>query len=58
MPVFLVFLIPYLLLPLLHRYLVILAAAVIVVLNRHTMFKKGAGVTEVLMPEESTVPEN
>jgi membrane protease YdiL (CAAX protease family) len=34
------------------RYLVILAAVVIVVLNRRTMFKKGAGVTEVLMPEE------
>jgi membrane protease YdiL (CAAX protease family) len=28
-----------------------LAAVVIVVLNRRTMFKKGAGVTEVLMPE-------
>jgi len=27
-----------------------LAAVVIVVLNRHTMFKKGSGVTEVLMP--------
>jgi membrane protease YdiL (CAAX protease family) len=30
--------------------LVALAAVVIVILNRHTMFKKGAGVTEVLMP--------
>jgi membrane protease YdiL (CAAX protease family) len=29
-----------------------LAAVVIVVLNRHTMFKKGAGVTDVLMPEQ------
>ncbi len=29
-----------------------LAAVVIVVLNRRTMFKKGAGVTEVLMPEQ------
>jgi membrane protease YdiL (CAAX protease family) len=28
-----------------------LAAVVIVVLNRRTMFKKGAGVTEVLMPK-------
>ncbi len=28
-----------------------IAAVVIVILNRHTMFKKGAGVTEVLMPE-------
>lgn len=33
-------------------------AVVIVVLIRHTMFKKGAGVTEVLMPEETLVPEN
>ena len=38
--------------------LVILAAVVIVVLNRRTMFTKGAGVTEVLMPEETPVPEN
>jgi len=29
-----------------------LAAVVIVVLNRRTMFKKGTGVTEVLMPEQ------
>jgi hypothetical protein len=29
-----------------------LAAVFIVVLNRRTMFKKGAGVTEVLMPEQ------
>jgi membrane protease YdiL (CAAX protease family) len=29
-----------------------LAAVVIVVLNRRTMFKKGAGVTDVLMPEQ------
>jgi len=35
-----------------------LAAVVIVVLNRRTMFKKGAGVTEVLMPGETPVPEN
>jgi hypothetical protein len=27
-----------------------IAAVIIVILNRHTMFKKGAGVTEVLMP--------
>jgi membrane protease YdiL (CAAX protease family) len=31
-----------------------LAAVVIVVLNRRTMFKKGAGVTEVLMPERDS----
>ena len=30
-----------------------IVAVVIVVLNRHTMFKKGSGVTEVLMPERS-----
>ena len=35
-----------------------LAAVFIVVLNRHTMFKKGTGVTEVLMPEETPVSEN
>jgi len=36
-----------------------IAAVVIVVLNRRTMFKKGAGVTEVLMPERDseTTPE-
>ena len=33
-------------------------AIIIVWLNRRTMFKKGAGVTEVLMPEETPVPEN
>lgn len=37
---------------------VALAAVVIVFLNRHTMFKKGAGVTEVLMPEETSISEN
>jgi len=31
-----------------------LAAVVIVVLNRRTMFKKGFGVTEVLYPEETS----
>jgi len=31
-----------------------LAAVVIVVLNRRTMFKKGTGVTEVLMPEHES----
>jgi membrane protease YdiL (CAAX protease family) len=31
-----------------------LAAVVIVVLNRRTMFKKGSGVTEVLMPERDS----
>jgi len=35
-----------------------IAAVVIVVLNRDTMFKKGTGVTDVLMPEETPVPEN
>ena len=30
-----------------------IAAVVIVVINRRTMFKKGAGVTEVLMPEQN-----
>lgn len=34
--------------------LIALAAVVIVVLNRRTMFKKGAGVTEVLMPEQDS----
>lgn len=29
-----------------------IAAVVIVILNRRTMFKKGSGVTEVLMPEQ------
>jgi membrane protease YdiL (CAAX protease family) len=33
---------------------VALAAVVIVVLNRRTMFTKGTGVTEVLMPEKSS----
>jgi membrane protease YdiL (CAAX protease family) len=31
---------------------VAIAAVVIVILNRRTMFKKGTGVTEVLMPEQ------
>jgi uncharacterized protein len=30
--------------------LFVLTAVVVVILNRHTMFKKGAGVTDVLMP--------
>jgi len=34
-----------------------IAAIVIVVLNRRTMFKKGSGVTEVLMPEDTMVEE-
>lgn len=34
-----------------------IVAMFIVVLNRHTMFKKGTGVTDVLMPEETPVPE-
>lgn len=32
----------------------IIAAVVIVWLNRQTMFKRGTGITEVLMPEESS----
>ena len=35
-----------------------IVAVIIVVLNRDTMFKKGTGVTDVLMPEETPVPEN
>lgn len=31
-------------------------AVIVVVLNRRTMFHKGAGVTDVLMPEEEGVP--
>ncbi|WP_245312850.1 CPBP family intramembrane glutamic endopeptidase [Methanohalophilus levihalophilus] len=34
--------------------LLALAAVVIVVLNRRTMFKKGTGVTDVLMPEQES----
>jgi membrane protease YdiL (CAAX protease family) len=30
-----------------------IAAVIIVILNRRTMFKRGAGVTDVLMPEQS-----
>ena len=37
---------------------VAIAAVIIVVLNRRTMFQIGAGVTEVLMPEETPVAEN
>ena len=39
--------------------LFILTAVVVVILNRHTMFKKGAGVTDVLMPnrEAATTSE-
>jgi hypothetical protein len=32
-------------------FFVAIAAVVIVILNRRTMFKKGTGVTDVLMPE-------
>lgn len=35
-----------------------IVAVVIVILNRKTMFKKGSGVTEVLIPEENAVPAN
>jgi hypothetical protein len=31
-----------------------IVAVVVVILNRHTMFKKGSGVTEVLMPEHES----
>jgi len=34
-----------------ENYIFAIAAVVIVFLNRRTMFKKGSGVTEVLMPE-------
>jgi len=34
-----------------ENYLFVIAAVVIVILNRHTMFKKGAGVTGILMPQ-------
>ena len=34
-----------------ENYIFAIAAVVIVILNRRTMFKKGTGVTEVLMPE-------
>ena len=37
-----------------ENLLFVLAAVVIVVLNRRTMFKKGAGVTDVLMPERDS----
>ena len=33
-------------------------AVVIVVLNRRTMFRRDAGVTDVLMPEEARVKTN
>ena len=31
-----------------------IAAVIIIILNRRTMFKKGSGVTEVLMPEQNS----
>ena len=37
--------------------LVALTAVVIVIVNRQTMFKKGSGVTEVLMPAATSEPE-
>ncbi|MEJ2487876.1 MAG: CPBP family intramembrane metalloprotease [Anaerolineales bacterium] len=37
-----------------ENLLFVLAAVVIVILNRRTMFKKGTGVTEVLMPEQDS----
>jgi len=40
-----------------ENYLFAIVAVVIVILNRHTMFKKGSGITEVLMPEGETTYE-
>jgi len=40
-----------------ENYIFAIAAVVIVILNRHTMFKKGSGITEVLMPEGETTYE-
>jgi len=37
-----------------ENYIFAIAAVVIVILNRRTMFKKGTGVTEVLMPEHES----
>jgi hypothetical protein len=34
--------------------LFVAAAAIIVWLNRHTMFQRGSGVTDILMPEQET----
>ena len=39
------------------NFLFAIAAVIIVVLNRHSMFTKGAGVTEVLMPGETPILE-
>ena len=36
-------------------YLLAIAAVVIVFLNRHQMFQRGSGVTEVLLPEDRSV---
>ena len=35
-----------------------IVAVIVVVLNRHTLFKKGTGVNEVLMPEDASLLEN
>ena len=40
-----------------ENYIFAIVAVVIVILNRHTMFKKGSGITEVLMPEGETTYE-
>jgi len=40
-----------------ENYIFVIVAVVVVILNRHTMFKKGSGVTEVLMPENETTYE-
>jgi hypothetical protein len=35
------------------NYLWVIIAVIIVWLNRHTMFQRGSGVTDILMPEET-----
>jgi len=37
-----------------ENYIFAIVAVVIVILHRHTMFKRGTGVTEVLMPEHES----
>jgi hypothetical protein len=39
-------------------YIFIIVAIIIVWLYRRTMFQRGEGVTDVLMPEETPVSEN
>ena len=35
-----------------ENYIFIVVAIIVVILNRHTMFRQGTGVTDVLMPPE------